>query len=97
LWIDSGCTTHVSNIMYEFLSTRTINPNEMFVFIDNKDKVPVKAVGTYRLIFDTKYPLDLINTFYVLHIIKNLFSLSKLNVVGYPFKFENGRCSLSLF
>ena len=46
-WIDSGCTTHVSNMMQGFLSTRTIKPNEKFVFIGNREKVLVEAVGTY--------------------------------------------------
>jgi len=49
--------------MQGFLTTRTINPNEKFVFMDNKEKVPVKAVRTYRLILDTGYHLDLMDTF----------------------------------
>jgi len=50
----------------------------------NKEKVPVEAVGTYRLILDTGYHLDLMDTFYVPSITRNLISLSKLDVVGYP-------------
>jgi len=49
----------------------------------------MKAVGTYRLILDTKYPLDLMGTFYVSSITRNLFSLSKLDV-AYSFKIMNG-------
>ena len=52
-WIDFGCTTHVSNMMHGFLSTRTIKPNEKFVFMGNREKVPMEAVETYRLILDT--------------------------------------------
>ena len=50
----------------------------------NKEKVPVEAVRTYRLILDTGYHLDLMDTFYVPSITRNLISLSKLDVVGYP-------------
>ena len=62
-WIDSGCTTHVSNMMQGFLSTRTIKPNEKFVFMENREKVPVEAVGTYRLNHDTGFYLDFMDTF----------------------------------
>ena len=93
-WIDSGCTTHVSNMMQGFLSTRTIKPNEKFVFMGNREKVPVEAVGTYRLILGTGFYLDLMDTFYVPSISRNLVSLSKLDVVGYSFKFGNDCFSL---
>ncbi|WVZ13110.1 hypothetical protein V8G54_017640 [Vigna mungo] len=43
-WIDSGCTTHVSNVMQGFLTIRTINPTEKFVFMGNRVKVPVEAL-----------------------------------------------------
>ena len=86
--------THVYNMMQGFLSTRTIKPNEKFVFMGNTEKVPVEAVGTYRLILDTGFYLDLMDTFYVPSISRNLVSLSKLDVVGYSFKFGNGCFSL---
>ena len=50
----------------------------------------MEAIRTYRLILDTGYHLDLIDTFYVPNITRNLISLSKLDVVGYFFKFGNG-------
>ena len=79
-WIDSGCTTHVSNMMQGFISTRTIKPNEKFVFMGNREKVPVEVVGTYRLIFDAGFYLDLMDTFYIPSISRNLVSLSLLNL-----------------
>ena len=57
-------------------------------------KVPVEAVGTYRLILDTRFYLDLMDTFYVPSIFRNLVSWSKLDVAGYSFKFGNGCFSL---
>jgi len=60
----------------------------------NKEKVSVEAVGTYHLILDTGYHLNLMDTFYAPSVTKNLISLSKLDVVGYSFKFGNGCFSL---
>jgi len=48
-WIDFGCTTHVSNTMHGFLTIQNISPNEKFVFMGNRVKAPVEAVGTYCL------------------------------------------------
>ncbi|KAG6530953.1 hypothetical protein ZIOFF_004722 [Zingiber officinale] len=93
-WLDSGGTTHVSNTMQGFLTIQTISPNEKFVLMGNRVKVPVKAVGTYRLILDTGHHLDLYETLYVPSISRNLVSVSKLDVAGYYFKFGNGCFSL---
>jgi len=60
----------------------------------NREKVPMEVVGTNRLILETGFYLDLMNTFYVPSISRNLVSLSKLDVVGYSFKFGNGCFSL---
>ena len=50
-WLtDSGCTTHVSNTMHGFLTTQTISPNEKFIFMGNRVKVPIKSIRTYRFI-----------------------------------------------
>ncbi|XP_019435007.1 PREDICTED: uncharacterized protein LOC109341527 [Lupinus angustifolius] len=77
-----------------FITTRTTRPNEKFVFMGNRVKVPVEAVGTYRLILDTGHHLDLFETLYVPNISRNLVSLSKLDVGGYSFKFGNECFSL---
>ena len=81
-------------MMQGFLTTRTINPNEKFVFMGNRVKVPVEAVETYHLILDTGFYLDLFDTFYVPSISRNLVSLSKLDVAIYSFRFGNGCFSL---
>jgi len=60
----------------------------------NREKILVESVGTYRLILDTEFYLDLLDTFYEPSISRNLVSLSKLHVVGYSFKFGNGCFSL---
>jgi len=86
--------THVSIVMQRFLSTRTINPSEKFVFMGNKEKLPAEAVGTYHLILDTGYHLYLMDNFYVPSSTRNLIFMSKLDVAGYSFKF--GNCCFSL-
>lgn len=93
-WIDSGCTTHVTNTMQGFLSTQTINPNEKFVFMGNRVKAPVEAIGTYHLILDTGHHFDLFQTLYVPSISCNLVSLSKLDSVGYFCNGGNGCLNL---
>ena len=57
-------------------------------------KASVEVVGTYRLILDSEHHLDLLETFYVPSISRNLVSLSKLDKAGYVFKFGSGCFSL---
>jgi len=54
----------------------------------------VESIGTCCLILDIEFYLDLLDTFYVPSIFKNLVSLFKLHVVGYSFKFGNDCFSL---
>ena len=53
-------------------------------------KAPVEVVGNYCLILDSGHHLDLLETFYVPSISRNLVSLSKLDKVVYVFKFGSG-------
>ena len=80
--------------MHELLWIRTINPNEKFVFMGNRVKVLVEAIRTYRLILNIVFYLDLFYTFYVPNISWNLVSLSKIDVIGYSYRFGNGCLSL---
>ena len=54
-------------------------------------KALVEGVKINCLIFDIRYHLNLLKTFYVLSILRNLVSLSKLGVARYFFNFGN-RC-----
>ena len=45
-WIDSGATTHVTNLMQGFLTTRKPKESEKFLYTGNRLKVGVIAVGT---------------------------------------------------
>ena len=57
-------------------------------------KTLVKAIGNDRLILDTRRHLDLLGTYYVPSLSRNLVSSSKLDKTGYSFNFDNGYLSL---
>ena len=80
--------------MQGFLTIQTIKSNESFVFMGNRNKVPVKGIGTYHLVLDTGHYLDLFQTLYVPTFSRNLVSLPKLDVAGFVFKFGSGSFSL---
>uniref|UniRef100_A0A1J3K4I8 Retrovirus-related Pol polyprotein from transposon TNT 1-94 n=2 Tax=Noccaea caerulescens TaxID=107243 RepID=A0A1J3K4I8_NOCCA len=94
-WIDSGANVHVTNSLQGFLSTQTINSSENYLFMGNRDKAPVEAIGTYRLILESGFCLDLFQTLYVPSISRNLVSLSKLDLAG--FKSTQGDGCFNLF
>ena len=53
-------------------------------------KVSIEGIGTYHLILDTGYHLNLLQIVYVPSVSRNLVSLSKLDVCGFNFKFGYG-------
>ena len=57
-------------------------------------KAPIKGIGTYRMVLGSGYHQDPYQTLYVPSVSKNLIPLSKLNIVGFSFKIENGCFSL---
>ena len=93
-WIDSGATTHITNDMQGYLLTKTPKESERFVYMGNRLKAEVVAVGTYRRILETGHQMDLEDTFYVPSISRNLVSLSKLDRVGYSVLFNCGKLNL---
>ena len=64
-WIDFGATTHVTNLMQGFLTTMKPKESEKLLYMGNRLKVGVIAIGTYRLLLETGHWMDLLNTFYV--------------------------------
>ena len=86
-WIDSGTTIHVANIMQGFLSLRKTMGSEHGIYSGNGMRSHVEAVGTFRLVLETNFVLDLENTLYVPSFSKNLISVSKLVPLGFEFSF----------
>ena len=64
-WLDSGATTHISNMMQGFLSIQTINSNENFVLMGNRVKAPIEVIGTLHLFLDTNKHIGFFQKFYV--------------------------------
>lgn len=78
-----------------FLTSHTTDPTEVSLYLGNRERVPVKAIGTYHLFLDIGYHLDLLNYFFVPTISRNLISISKLDLDGFHCKF--GQTTFSLF
>ena len=60
----------------------------------NKTEKKIETIGTLRLILDTGFIIDLVNTIYVLIFIRNLISFSRLDYYGYELKLANNRVFL---
>ena len=62
--------------------------------MENHMKAPIEGIGTYCLILDSGYQLDLSEIIYVPSISRNLISVSKLDVCGFNGKFRSSIFSL---
>ena len=93
-WLDTGATTHVSHISQGFLSIQPIKESEKFLFMGNRMKARIEGIGTYRLILDTGYRLDLEKCLYVPECARNLVSVSRLDILGFDFRIGNKCFSL---
>ena len=57
-------------------------------------KARIEGIGTYRLILDTGYRLDLEKCLYVPKCARNLVSVSRLDILGFDFRIGNKCFSL---
>ena len=71
--------------MQGFQSLRKLNDGELCVYLENKMPFVVEGVGTYMLVLQTRYVLDLDKTFYIPSFSKNLIFVSKLALQGFDF------------
>lgn len=69
--------------MQGFLTIQNTDPTEVSLYMGNRERVPVEAIGTYHLFLDTGYHLDLLNCLFVPTIVRNLISISKLDIDGF--------------
>ncbi|XP_074313540.1 uncharacterized protein LOC141648719 [Silene latifolia] len=67
---------------------------EQFVSMGNRMKARIEGIGTYRLILDTGCHIDLTDCLYVPDCARNIVSLSKLDNLGFNFKFRHGVLSM---
>ncbi|KAK2997912.1 hypothetical protein RJ639_026101 [Escallonia herrerae] len=96
-WVDTGATVHITNSLQGFLSVKKLNKGDRNVLVGNGEKAQVEAVGTLRLVLESGFNLDLVDTVYVPSMTRNLISVSRLDAYGYSFKFENKGFSLFLY
>ncbi|KAK3037571.1 hypothetical protein RJ639_030754 [Escallonia herrerae] len=96
-WVDTGATVHITNSLQGFLSVKKLNKGDRNVLVGNGEKAQVEAVGTLRLVLESGFNLDLVDTVYVSSMTRNLISVSRLDAYGYSFKFENKGFSLFLY
>ncbi|KAK3005038.1 hypothetical protein RJ639_017311 [Escallonia herrerae] len=85
------------NLAKGFLSVKKLNKGDRNVLVGNGEKAQVEAVGTLRLVLESGFNLDLVDTVYVPSMTRNLISVSRLDAYGYSFKFENKGFSLFLY
>ena len=93
-WLDTSATTHVSHITQGFLLIQPIRRSDQFLYMGNRMKARIEGIGTYRLILDTGYHLDLEKCLYVLECARSLVSVAKLDKLGFKFEIGNGVFSL---
>ncbi|KAK2996736.1 hypothetical protein RJ639_025314 [Escallonia herrerae] len=94
--ISEGATVHITNSLQGFLSVKKLNKGDRNVLVGNGEKAQVEAVGTLRLVLESGFNLNLVDTVYVLSMTRNLISVSRLDAYGYSFKFKNKGFSLFL-
>ncbi|KAK2989555.1 hypothetical protein RJ640_023555 [Escallonia rubra] len=97
-WLENkGATVHITNSLQGFLSVKKLNKGDRNVLVGNGEKAQVEAVGTLRLVLESGFNLDLVDTVYVPSMTRNLISVSRLDAYGYSFKFENKGFSFFLY
>ncbi|KAK2988306.1 hypothetical protein RJ640_011977 [Escallonia rubra] len=96
-WVDTCATVHITNSLQGFLSVKKLNKGDCNVLVENGEKAQVGAVGTLRLVLESGFNLDLVDTVYVPSMTRNLISVSRLDAYGYSFKFENKGFSVFLY
>ncbi|KAK2989965.1 hypothetical protein RJ640_004128 [Escallonia rubra] len=95
--ISEGATVHITNSLQGFLFVKKLNKGDRNVLVGNGEKAQVEAIRTLRLVLESGFNLDLVDTVYVPSMTKNLISVSRLDAYGYSFKFENKGFSLFLY
>ena len=62
-WIDSDSTIHIANNVSGFLNLWKLVGSEQGIYLGNRMCSHAEAVGTYRLVLNFDFHLDLKNTF----------------------------------
>ena len=93
-WIDTGASIHITNSLQGYLTSKRLSKWERTITLGNGTKVEIEAIGTLRLILDTGFIMDLVDTIYVPVFTRNLILVPRLDSYGYELKFGNNGVSL---
>ncbi|KAL6336180.1 hypothetical protein AAG906_011062 [Vitis piasezkii] len=94
-WIDIGVSIHITNSLQRYLTSKRVSKGERTITLGNGTEVEIEAIGTLRLILDTGFIMDLVDTVYVpIFFTRNLISVPRLDSYGYELKFGNNGVSL---
>ncbi|RVW24034.1 Retrovirus-related Pol polyprotein from transposon TNT 1-94 [Vitis vinifera] len=93
-WIDTGASIHITNSLQGYLTSKRLSKGERTITLGNGTEVEIEAIGTLRLILDTGFIMDLVDTVYVPVFTRNLISVPRLDSYGYELKFGNKGVSL---
>ena len=89
-WLDSAATTHISVSMQGCLICRKPS-DERYIYVGDGNPVEVEEIGTFRLLLRTGFYLDLIETYVVPSLRRNLVFVLVLDTSGYCCSFGNGK------
>ena len=90
-WVlDTGCGTHVCNIVQVLKTSRRMENGELDLIMGNKEIVPVKARGEVELSFNSGFSILLLNVCYSPLVARNIISFHALHDNGFDFSFDNG-------
>lgn len=80
--------------MQGYLTSKRLSKGEQTITLRNGTEVEIEAIGTLRLILDTGFIMDLVDTVYIPIFTRNLISVPRLDSYGYELKFGNKGVSL---
>ena len=88
-WLDSGASTHISVSMKGYLNYRKPTDVERYIYVGDGKSIEVEAISHFKLLLETGYYLDLIDTFVVPSFRRNLVSIFVLEKSRYSCLFGN--------
>ncbi|KAD5802565.1 hypothetical protein E3N88_13925 [Mikania micrantha] len=96
-WVlDTGCGTHICNLLQGFKRSKDIKKGDVSLFMGNGATVQVEARGDYTLNLPSGLEVILRNVLYAPSLTRNIISVSILRQYGYGFKFIENDIHVSL-
>ncbi|KAI3710140.1 hypothetical protein L2E82_39914 [Cichorium intybus] len=89
-WVfDTGCGTHICNMLQGFERSRRPKANEVVLRVGNSARVAVDSIGSFDLLLPNGLYLTLLNVYYVPSLTRNIISVAKLRQCGFDLSFIN--------